>query len=98
MFIVPELFSQDECDRLIASGELIGFGKTNYPKHYRGNLRLISDDHSLAEFVWNRLKAVVPQYVTLDDSKWEAIGLNEMWRCAKYFPSDQFKGHYDANF
>ena len=44
MIIVPKLFSQDECARLIASGELIGFGKTDYPKNYRGNLRLISED------------------------------------------------------
>ena len=59
---------------------------------------MISTDHSLAEAVWQRLKTVVPLTVEQDGSTWDAIGLNEVWRCAKYLPTDQFKGHYDANF
>jgi len=82
------IFSESECKRLIASGEEIGFGKTNYQKEYRGNLRLISKDRSLADKIWERLKPVVPLTVELDGHTWDAIGLNEVWRCAKYHPMD----------
>lgn len=32
------------------------------------------------------------------DGKWEAIGLNECWRLAKYHPGDQFMCHCDGAF
>ena len=91
------IFSKDECKRLIESGEEIGFGKTNFQKEYRGNLRIISKDTSLSEAIWERLKPVIPATLTQKEdffgkpskeTTWDAVGLNEVWRCAKYHPGD----------
>lgn len=97
-FVVRQLLTVAECERLLEASEAVGYGKTNYPKLYRGNLRLITTDHSLADALWKRLRPVVPETVTLDGSEWRSCGLNECIRCAKYFPGDQFASHVDANF
>ena len=83
---------------LLEASESHGYGSTNYPKNYRGNLRLLATDWDLAEAVWQRLEPLVPKELTLDKKKWDAIGLNECWRLAKYYPGDVFKGHCDACF
>jgi len=98
LFTVESLFSSSECARLIDAAEAIGFGKTSYPKSYRGNLRLITVDHSLGQAVWLRLREHVPASVDLDGDVWLACGLNECWRLAKYHPGDRFGAHCDADF
>lgn len=100
-WLAEHCFSPRECEALIAAAESHGFGATNYPKHYRGNLRLMSIDESLAEAVWQRLRPLVPPVLQFDqggDDTWEACGLNECWRLAKYHPGDVFCGHCDANY
>mmetsp|Transcript_41347 Transcript_41347/g.68778 ORF Transcript_41347/g.68778 Transcript_41347/m.68778 type:complete len:284 (-) Transcript_41347:341-1192(-) len=98
LFKVERLFSSTECDRLIATAEAIGFGKTNYPKKYRGNLRLITEDQGLAAAVWERVRGMVPPTVELYGEEWNAVGLNECWRLAKYHPGDRFGAHCDSPF
>ena len=105
-FREDHLFSKDECKRLVARAEKEGgFGVTLYNKAYRGNLRLITMDPGLAARVWERLKPLLPsKLVTKRNSKgdvveaWEATGLNECWRLAKYHPGDRFGRHFDACF
>jgi hypothetical protein len=99
-FMAHGLFSDAECAALIGAAETsAGFGFTNYPKQYRGNLRLITTDASLASVAWGRLKGLVPQLITLDDgSDWYPVGLNEVWRLAKYHPGDSFGTHVDVNY
>merc|ERR1712222_128831 len=62
--------------------------------------RLITTDRRFTEAVWQRLRALVPATMTLPDADgvWDAVGLNECWRLAKYYPGDVFKGHCDASF
>lgn len=55
-----------------------GYGQTHYRKEYRGNLRLITTDESLAEAVWPRIRDSVPEYIDFDGDKWQAVGLNEV--------------------
>jgi len=98
VWLVDDLFSASECSALLKQAESHGFGTTNYPKQYRGNLRLQTTDHSLSEAVWRRLKPLVPDTLALDGEVWDACGLNECWRLAKYYPGDVFKGHCDASF
>lgn len=98
--VLEELFTLDECRRLIATSESgdLGYGKTNYPKKYRGNLRLITTDSGLAGAVWERIRDFVPAEVEMQGDLWCAVGLNECWRLAKYSPGDVFQSHVDACF
>jgi len=98
VLLVDDLFSAYECAVLLGKAEEHGFGATNYPKRYRGNLRLQTRDYSLAEAVWQRLRPLVPAVVSLRGCNWDAVGLNEAWRLAKYYPGDRFMGHCDACF
>lgn len=96
------LFSTGECERLLAAAESHGFGRTNYPQAYRGNLRLSTTDPGFAALVWSRLQAHLPSEVTIGDSSdgqpWQASGLNDCWRLAKYHPGDRFMGHVDGAY
>jgi len=98
LFTLEDLFSARECELLIDAAEGIGFGRTSYPKQYRGNLRLMTVDPSLTEAVWRRMRHLVPGSVQLDGQTWTACGLNECWRLAKYVPGDRFGAHCDACF
>ena len=98
IFAVNEIFSAEECEALISAAESHGFGETDYPKEYRGNLRLITFDKSLSDSVWSRLQSFVPSTVNESGRKYKVVGLNECWRLAKYFPGDQFGSHVDAFF
>mmetsp|Transcript_23744 Transcript_23744/g.74748 ORF Transcript_23744/g.74748 Transcript_23744/m.74748 type:complete len:256 (+) Transcript_23744:101-868(+) len=66
VWLVQGLFSAAECTRLLTAAEGHGFGTTNYPKEYRGNLRLTTMDSGLADAVWSRLQPLVPETLTLD--------------------------------
>ena len=98
-FLLKDLFSETECRALIRAAESAAhFGFTNYQKEYRGNLRLTTMDSSLADIAWSRIKKFVPETVTFEGVEWIAIGLNECWRLAKYFPGDKFARHFDSSF
>lgn len=96
VFELENLFSEEECKRLITVSERIGYGTTNFPKNYRGNLRLMVTDRSLTARCWNRIKDLVPKTVEYNKCTWEAFGLNERWRLARYSPGDVFQRHCDA--
>lgn len=95
-WIVRGLFDEAEVRRLVAAAEAEGFGKTNYAPRYRGNLRLITWDQSLTDATWERLRHFVPATREHLGEVWEAAGLNDCWRIAKYHPGDQFGRHCDA--
>eukprot|EP00039_Didymoeca_costata_P022373 m.4346 g.4346 ORF g.4346 m.4346 type:complete len:568 (-) comp2961_c0_seq2:510-2213(-) len=93
-----DILSADECTALIAAAEHHGFGTTNYNPEYRGNLRLLAKDFSLSRLLWSRLIEMVPKTLSEGSDKWDAVGLNEMFRVAKYYPGHRFGGHVDASF
>ena len=98
LLTVAGIFSPDECTRLIDAADGIGFGRTNYAKAYRGNLRLMTVDASLARIAWERVRHLLPTTLEHDGATWRAVGLNECWRLAKYLKSDRFGAHCDAWF
>lgn len=98
VYLVADAFTAGECQALLAAAEKHGFGRTDYPKAYRGNLRLITTDESLAAAMWRRLRPFVPATLKCRGKVWEACGLNECWRLSKYHPGDRFGRHCDANF
>ena len=86
---------------LILATEFEEFGYTLYDQRYRGNLRLSTVDHGLSAALWERIRAHVP--AAMHDPKvpgkiWQAVGLNEMLRMAKYRPGDRFAVHADSCF
>merc|ERR1711907_825189 len=92
------MFSEQECKKLIEAAESHGFGYTDYPKYYRGNTRLIVTDQSLTDAMWSRVSPFVPKTLEMCGEVWDAVGLNERWRLAKYVPGDRFRGHVDASY
>jgi len=100
-FIFRQFLTKSECLSIIHEAEKLGFGRTHYPKWYRGNQRLQVIDRSTAEKLWERLKPHVPEFLqdpVYHDKKWRAVGLNEKFRLSKYFPGDKFNSHVDASF
>lgn len=109
---LERLLNEAECARLNQAAEDVGFGRTNYPQSYRGNLRLIVEDRGLAAMLWERIRPFVPEILPVngvdDDGDdvgvpsvptvWRACGLNECFRLAKYYPGHRFGAHCDANF
>lgn len=98
VWLCHNLLSKTECARIVGAAEGRGFGATSYPKDYRGNLRLITTDISLADALWGRLQNFVPTKVSSTGDEWEASGLNDCWRLSKYHPRDVFERHVDACF
>lgn len=96
--LISSLFTESECRILIDEAEKHGFGTTNYPKDYRGNLRLTAIDPALAAAVWERIQTFLPARLQENGREYEAVGLNDHWRLAKYLPGDQFSDHVDATF
>jgi hypothetical protein len=96
VFLLSPCFSPEECLKIIAAAEAKGFGRTNYPKHYRGNYRLITTDINLASVLWSRMQDLVPAEVEENGCTWDAIGLNECFRLSKYCDGDVFSSHVDT--
>lgn len=96
IYLIKDLLQPGECTSLIAGSEAIGYGYTNLLKWYRGNLRLIIYDTSLADKLWPRLSSYFPTTVEEGGVQYDVVGLNECWRCAKYFPKDRFSSHVDG--
>lgn len=93
-WVIDGFLSPAECKRLIQACENSkALGATPYSRQYRGNTRMLTTDKPLATRLWSRLECFTPRF-----KEWRAVGLNERWRWAKYWPSDQFGRHVDAFF
>lgn len=97
-FIIRNLFSKKECTKLLAAAESHGFGVTDYPQDYRGNLRLITTDFALTKAVYERISPLLPTSVKESRQTWVPFNLNEKWRLAKYYPGHYFLAHVDAYY
>lgn len=98
IWLLYDLFSETESRKLIAIAEKAGFGFTSYPKDYRGNLRLITNDQRLATQTWLRMKHAIPSTLFYCGVEWEVTGLNPHWRLSKYYAGDVFQEHCDSAF
>ena len=66
----------------------------------RWNDRFMSDDHQLAQFMWDRVKEFVPKTVTDQGSVWEVEKLNSRFRFCKYIGGKEhyFGPHTDGQY
>lgn len=99
---VSEFYTPEECRETIARAEAVGFADAPINtargpilrQDIRNNTRVMIDDLSLAESLWQRLRDFVP----LRLEGWEAVGLNERFRFYRYEIGQQFDWHRDGHF
>jgi prolyl 4-hydroxylase len=102
IFTVSGFLAAPECDSYIALSESRGFGdapiETSFGptmmKDVRNNSRVMIDDPSLAQLVWERSSAYVPNTL----AGHHAVGVNERFRFYRYDPGQTFRWHRDGYF
>ena len=100
IFTVADIFTEKECQGLIAKGEALGFEAATVqlssgPKmmtNIRNNDRVTFDDFTFADELWQKVADAVPAEI----DGWKAVRLNERFRFYRYDPSQRFKRHKDG--
>lgn len=100
--LVENLLSNDECDKMIAASETLGYEDIDYNPKYRSNTRVVIFNQLLADKLYPRIQAcqTIPKCV-LDPTtgfKWHMIGLNPSFRFCRYLPPQHFSAHCDGAF
>mmetsp|Transcript_89655 Transcript_89655/g.109747 ORF Transcript_89655/g.109747 Transcript_89655/m.109747 type:complete len:216 (+) Transcript_89655:137-784(+) len=99
---ICDVISFKGCQELIRLTEERGYEDAGYPKSYRSNTRLITDDAKLAELLYRNIKPFMNKMyemydpITEETSNWEMIGLNSRFRWCKYIKNQKFDMHYDS--
>ncbi len=102
IFTISDVLSSTECQQLIELSEAQGFDAATInawdgprlDREARNNDRVIVDDFTLAEKVWNRVRAFVPKILRGR----QVLGLNERFRFYRYAAGQKFSWHADAPF
>jgi len=102
IYVVDDFLSHEECDRLIAKSEKMGYkaakvnlrGRQVLMTTVRNNLRVMFKDEAYAAALWEKIKAHVPAQMGYN----HAFGLNEMLRFYKYEIGHRFKMHRDGSY
>ena len=102
IFTIDNFWDKQECEDFIFKSETIGYEPATVitekgqklVKEVRNNNRVIYNNHTLADKIWQKLKPFAPKH--FGNSK--AIGLNELFRFYKYQTGQQFKKHRDQSF
>jgi len=102
IFTISDFFSPEECAELIRASEQEAFEAAPITTHSgskiesntRNNDRLVFDDQTLANKLWQRGKVHIPHAL----GNRTAIGLNERFRLYRYTPGQKFTWHADAPF
>jgi prolyl 4-hydroxylase len=101
-FTVPSVLSASECAAMIARIDALGpsdapitteRGFAMMPE-VRNNQRVMFDDIPLADALYQRLAAALPEHVCGARKH----GVNERFRCYRYAPGQQFAPHFDGAF
>ena len=96
------VLSEAECAELISWAEGIGFDSAPVTTHLgflhmprvRNNTRVMVDDPARAGFLWERVRAFLPEEL----GPWRVLGLNERLRVYRYGPGQFFRSHFDGAF
>ncbi|MDA3615306.1 prolyl hydroxylase family protein [Polluticaenibacter yanchengensis] len=102
IFTIDQFWTVKECEDFISRSESIGYEPATIEtekgqirvESVRNNNRVIYDDTSLADTIWQRLKPFAPAQI--GNSK--ATGLNERFRFYKYQVGQEFKKHKDQSY
>eukprot|EP01006_Ploeotia_vitrea_P028514 TRINITY_DN61187_c0_g1_i1.p1 TRINITY_DN61187_c0_g1~~TRINITY_DN61187_c0_g1_i1.p1 ORF type:complete len:310 (+),score=62.95 TRINITY_DN61187_c0_g1_i1:65-931(+) len=110
--ILYNVLTPEECDFFrdqaveLGMQPVAGDSVRAYKKSYRNNDRVSAKGDDVAELLWERVKSYIPSSRTVEltpenitiQGKWEAMGLNEVFRICKYDPGGHFSPHYDGDF
>lgn len=100
-FQLLDVLTQDECQRLVALTEALGYledAAVSLPREIRHNdsFTWIADDET-CDIIWRRCRALLR-----DDSQYNAgkavLGLNARFRFYRYGPGDYFAPHTDGSW
>ena len=102
IFTISDFFSPEECAELIRVSELRAFeaapiltpSGSKVESNTRNNDRLVFDDRTLADKLWQRSKPHIPHEL----GHRTPIGLNERFRLYRYTPGQKFTWHADVPF
>ena len=102
IFTVSGFLTPFECEEYVRFSETRGFGNapisTSFGqvlmKEVRNNSRVMVDDPSLAQLIWDRAAPFVPTQL----GGHRAIGVNERFRFYRYELGQTFKWHRDGYF
>lgn len=103
-FVVPQLFSKEECDQLLNTDIKSSFQKatSNYPTYYRNNERRVIDSKDLAIQLFQKVKTYLPDTIEVnsniraENGVWHLNGLNDRLRFCKYTAGQYFNRHLDG--
>lgn len=82
-------------------------GFADKPVEEVGNYRLSNYNVQLANLLWDRLQAFLPQHRVMDEfsptdheghSLWRPVGVSPLFRFIRYKEGGQLVGHYDATY
>ena len=98
--VIENIFTQVECDALIAITEGNGYQKallgTSLNMDRRNSDRSMIDSHAVADILWSRLQPWIPD--NLYEGKANVVGINERFKFLRYDPGQYFKAHNDGAF
>lgn len=110
-FVLYNVFSKDECNRIISGAEKIGFDKLEgYDLKYRNNLRLVTESPKILDEFERRINPYIQKSVHIDENtttihkhralygEWEYSAINTHLRICKYNPNNHFSKHYDSGY
>ncbi|WP_434930384.1 prolyl hydroxylase family protein [Shewanella sp. HL-SH5] len=100
-FQLLNVLSADECQRLIAVSESMGFlpdAAVSLPRDVRHNDSLTwVVDNATEQVIWNRIKHLMDDNLGIFAGK-AALGLNNRFRFYRYNEGDYFKPHSDGSW
>jgi prolyl 4-hydroxylase len=102
VFVIHNFLSPEECEQYIQLSEQLGFDDAPITtsqgfvmrKDVRNNDRVIVDDVTLAQSLWERAEPFLPPTILY----WESCGFNERFRYYRYDVGHKFAPHYDGYF
>jgi predicted 2-oxoglutarate/Fe(II)-dependent dioxygenase YbiX len=102
IFVVRDFLSPEECNRLIALSESIGYIDAPINagsgfvirKDVRNNDRVIHDDAEYAQRLFSKLLPFVPERYRI----FQVVDLNERFRFYRYRVGQKFDWHFDGSY
>lgn len=98
-YLIESAIDASAAASIVEAAERAGFRSSarDYPPSYRDNSRLVHDDATLAQAIFDRLGDRLPgELVDRHGDVWELQGLNDRFRLCRYENGQSFRIHRDG--